>query len=179
MIVSATPDTWTETTASTDENDDNNEDDISELRLEEDNEEEMEDYREYMINHVYRCGQYRYALKQLRQDLEHDRELALTDLAFEAKLMARLSHPNIVRLRGVLGDICNTENSFGLVLDRLNDTLTEKIDSWKVRKQSLPLRNLFQRVQRKKPLEWHQLLLERLFALYDIARAVRYLHSKR
>ncbi len=61
-----------------------------------------------------------------------------------------------------------------IVLDRLYDTLGTRISSWAddVEKYS---KGLFGRMKHKKDLQW--LWNERLLAMFDIARAMKYLHS--
>jgi serine/threonine protein kinase len=173
-----------------DDNDNNDDDAISDLDENEDmlNEHDGEvDYlREYLIHHVYRCGQYRYAMKRLRktESLRCDPVDAMIDMAFEARILSSISHPNIVKIRAIMGTPGQPEN-FGIIMDRLNETLREKIDAWTMsEKKDNRGWSLLQRfvgpgkntVARQTKSD---LLLERFLAVYDIARALKYLHEKK
>ena len=144
-----------------------------------------------MAAHVLRHGIARYAVKRIvqnyksssssmtpsqkeQQQQQHDMDAAI-DLACEAKFLASLSHPNIVRLRGTVGTPGSL--TFMMILDRLTQTLDQKINDWK-QQQSQNNRNNFFRLVRKKQKE-HALFMERLVALLDMARALRYLHRHR
>ena len=101
--------------------------------------------RKVLKKRCWREGKARYAVKQLRRDLlVHDADsyasnksdearlkgtVGLMDLAMEAKLLASLSHPNIVKLRGTAGVAGRPD--YMLVLDRLYVTLDEKIYEWR------------------------------------------------
>lgn len=62
-----------------------------------------------------------------------------------------------------------------IVLDRLYGTLGDKLITWRADIQSLT-RGLLRSRRRKKEIDllWN----DRLLAMYDIARALKYLHSK-
>jgi serine/threonine protein kinase len=141
--------------------------------LEDDHNEELLESRGFMKDHCFREGSPRYAVKLLRNDLDSDtkREAAL-DLAIEAKFLATLSHPNIIKQRGTSG--VPGHSQFFIILDKLNMTLTEKRIEWreqKTRAKSGPLG------LRKDKALLKTLWVERLTAAYDIARALKYLHE--
>ena len=116
-----------------------------------------------------------YAMKCLRPQMRSDAEqflVGVEDLVHETAMLARLnhgslSHPNIIRLHGR----AQSENSLRLrdgyfiLLDRLTDTLEERIDRWKTAagKRS-----------RGQPPS-----LPQLKAACSIADALTYLHSKK
>jgi serine/threonine protein kinase len=78
----------------------------------------------------------RFALKQIRKDLYPKKKCeAAKDLAREAKFLARLSHPNIICLRGLVSQPGNS--AFGLLLDRLRITLSEEAVLWKSRQAEI------------------------------------------
>ncbi len=58
-----------------------------------------------------------------------------SDLAVEAEFLSALSHPNIIKLRGVSqgGAECfgNGPGGYFLIIDRLFETLDERIKNWK------------------------------------------------
>jgi serine/threonine protein kinase len=149
----------------------------------------------------------RLALKQVRKDLYPKKKMeAAKDLAREAKFLARLHHPNIICLRGVVSQPGRLE--FGLLLDRLGMTLSEEIVQWHHRQEEIvaahrtpvvtpmleAFSSLFQQqatIQGENQMSKGQsnqqnqrytrqtlwLLGERLLALWDIARGMQYLHS--
>lgn len=150
-------------------------DDVSDLD-ENDEDGEVQYQRDYLINHVYRCGQFRYAMKQLRKDLKKHKLEASFDIACEATILSSLSHPNIVKIRAIMG-IPGRPDNFGIILDRLNKTLRENIDQWAVDIKAAS-RVFLQRWKLKKSDKWNALFLQRLLAVYDIARAMEHLHQK-
>lgn len=70
----------------------------------------------------------RYAVKQLRMTSQKQAETGLIDLSLEAKFLSCINHPNIIKIRAVVGDPLSP--NFGIVLDRLYMTLKEQMDLW-------------------------------------------------
>lgn len=143
--------------------------------------EELEDgenqyLREYMSKHVLRHGQGRYAVKRVRRDLK-DPVSAILDLAVEAKFLASIKHPNIVRMRGTSG-VPGSPN-FMMVMDRLSLTLKEKIRGWN--RELKRKTGLFQLLSPAKAKQTKAAIedqyADKLLAIFDIARAIRYLHN--
>ena len=128
------------------------------------------------------------------------------DLAMEAALLASLSHPNIVKLRATAGIPGRPE--YMLVMDRLYTTLDRQIEEWRqefpktsaINKllngqgnwslhQSLSSLTMSKGMdmasaeKRSKKaadrLRREVQLLNRLYAAYDVARALRYLHENK
>lgn len=89
------------------------------------------------------------------------------DLVHETALLASLDHPNIIQLYGLAsGSVSNAfvlNDGYFILLDRLSETLTDRISTWK----------LDPGVIKKKPP------VNELSIARDIAEAVSYLHSKR
>eukprot|EP00561_Arcocellulus_cornucervis_P008751 CAMPEP_0185827128 /NCGR_PEP_ID=MMETSP1322-20130828/31893_1 /TAXON_ID=265543 /ORGANISM="Minutocellus polymorphus, Strain RCC2270" /LENGTH=862 /DNA_ID=CAMNT_0028524859 /DNA_START=250 /DNA_END=2838 /DNA_ORIENTATION=- len=141
--------------------------------LEDDHNEELLENRGFMKDHCFREGSPRYAVKLLRGDLDSDtkREAAL-DFAIEAKFLATLSHPNIIKQRGTSG--VPGHSQFFIILDKLNITLTEKRMVWRDQKMKAK-RGPFG--FRKDRALLKTLWVERLTAAYDVARALKYLHE--
>lgn len=83
--------------------------------------------------------QKQYVIKHLRRDLMVDRKKfihAAGDLVMEAMYLSKFKHPNIIKLRGcaVGGSSAygnGKHDGFFLILDRLNSTLSQKIQEWK------------------------------------------------
>ena len=91
-----------------------------------------------------------------------------------AKFLACFSHPNIVKMRGTVGVPGSPE--FLIIMDCLTMTLREKMLKWKEEKRHHPKSILGFVANRKQISE--ALLAEKLLAIYDIARAMRYLHNQ-
>jgi hypothetical protein len=153
---------------------------------------EVDFLKGYMSQHCFRAGRTRYAVKRLHLDLSRQPENqqqqkqleAALDLAGEAKFMASLNHPNICKMRGTIGQPGSFD--FMIVMDCLQMTLREKMDTWqdKGRQDSNKLGGLFDFWKKRssshthnKALEEEDVFADKLLAVYDIARAMRYLHN--
>lgn len=118
--------------------------------------------------------QYNYAVKQIRKDLYPVKRVeAAKSLAKEQKFLSSLSHPNIVRLRGVAGKA--GFDSHMLIFDKLEQSLLQQIVDWKNDLQSSTFS--FPWKSKQSQLE-KEIMAARLLALYDISQAVKFLHSK-
>lgn len=133
--------------------------------------------RSTMANHVTRDDNIiRYAVKQLRKDVYPKKKTeACKDLAREAKFLASLQHPNIVRLRAIVSKPGNDQ--FMLVLDRLRTTLSEQVKMWGKDSSHQQSSLHFPWPGQQRRQQEHIILSERLMALYDVAQAMRYLHQ--
>lgn len=132
--------------------------------------------RKFMSNECLRHGIARYAIKQIKPNLDHGKKQdSMIDLALEAKFLSFLSHPNIIKMRGA--GILPCHSSFFIILDRLYETLAEKIQQWK---EVASMYTGFMAKRKKAAKEdIKQLWREKIMAAYDIARAIRYLHEQR
>lgn len=150
--------------------------------------EQLEDERE-IYNHIQdrsfmeiHCrrgidNDCRYALKRLKPqtcDKAEDFINGIVDLAIEAKFLAVIRHPNIIKMRAMAyhGPFSTTDPYF-IVLDRLNDTLSARIMKWRKKVPSSIIAGLF--VQRKAKKDFFN---ERIAVASDIASALQYLHEK-
>eukprot|EP00986_Skeletonema_menzelii_P019194 scaffold27086_cov223-Skeletonema_menzelii.AAC.1 len=86
-------------------------------------------------------------MKCLKEELEHSEDEGLftdaaEDIVHEAEMLAAMSHPNIVKLHGVTANrheaFLDGASSFFVILERLESTLSDKIEVWK-EKNSLNL----------------------------------------
>ena len=81
--------------------------------------------RAFIANHCMRGGEARYAVKKLHSSYDTDPRQhfnGIVDLAVEARFLAFVRHPNIIRLRAMsLGD--PYKPGFFILMDRLYDTL--------------------------------------------------------
>jgi serine/threonine protein kinase len=135
--------------------------------------------RRYMQENCRRPGKNgqldcRYAIKIMKKSALSDPELfvsTLVDLAIEVRLLTSLKHPNIIKLRGI--GIGTGPDSF-IILDRLYETLTEKIANWKDKKE-----NSFGFVFDFRGKKQKALLAERLAVAFDVASSLEYLHDRK
>jgi serine/threonine protein kinase len=96
-------------------------------------------------------------------------QLAAADLIVEALYLSRLSHPYILKLRGLAhgGTAAFTKghyDSYFLILDKLSQTLDQRIRQWRYTHGSSP--------------QEHQLGIKTEYA-YQMAQALEYLHQRR
>lgn len=130
-------------------------------------------------------GAARYAVKRLRSDLTDPlRARGAIDLAMEAKFLARLSHPNVVKMRGYASGT-SLRPDFFIVLDRLYEILNHRIKDWKHTLQNHASEKLWQTLWRRdrkndpKQNAANDIMLERLVIAYDLAAAFSYMHQNR
>jgi len=138
----------------------------------------IDDTKELMSRNCLRHGNCRYAMKYLRNgDNLSEREIARgrIDFAVEVKYLKALTHPSIIKLRGLGGKDLLHPNFFFL-MDRLQCTLEERIQEWKTssEKTKESRGGLF----RKSSVRKNNILLrKKLEVAYDVASACEYLHS--
>jgi serine/threonine protein kinase len=135
------------------------------------------EHRAFISKHVFRESSQncRYAVKFLSADSIQDPHRFCTgaaDLVVEAKFLASISHPNIIKLRGMAaagtsGFATMKERGYFLLLDRLQCTLDHKIDHWRNFEKALSLDG-----KKRKGF-----LAERLHVAFDVAAALSYLHK--
>jgi len=134
--------------------------------------------RKFIAEHCHRrSGDARYAIKMLRKDILQNEDriiLGLCDLAIETRFLANLEHPNIIKLRAI-----SSANPFSgdyfLILDRLYDTLSKRIEVWKVKYRKLysVLGRLRDRSGTKR-LNFYESRIEKAF---DLSAAIEYCHA--
>lgn len=131
------------------------------------------------------CPKKRYAVKYLRASVMKDKkkfERGAADLAIEAKLLSAFDHPNIIKMHGITaGSIMDniaqgTECSFFLVVDRLCDTLDNRMEAWKGKSERYSFL-LYRATRDPRGTKRRAQLVERLRVALDLARAVQYLHD--
>jgi len=139
----------------------------------------QQEHRAFIAKHVFRESSQncRYAMKFLSMDTIGDPGRFCTgaaDLVVEAKFLASLEHPNIIKLRGMAaagtsGFATMEERGYFLLLDRLQCTLEDKIDMW--RDYEGQLQN--DKIGKKR----RYFLAERLHVAFDVCAALDYLHA--
>jgi len=119
----------------------------------------------------------RYAIKILSDDVLSDPNrfvAGVIDLAIESRFLAVVKHPNIIKMRATANSDPYSHGYF-VVLDRLYDTLAKRFTIWKKTKTKLDGLGKIRDMKGKKKVA---LFLERILVAYDLAAALRYLHSK-
>lgn len=132
--------------------------------------------REFMSKYCLRDGKDpRYAIKQLSDDMvlkdPHTFVNGIIDLAIEAKFLAVIRHPNIIKMRAMSVGTPYSRDFF-VVLDRLYDIMTVRLVTWKKRKPG-GFKKLMDPKGKKATAFW----LERITVAHDLAAALKYLHS--
>ena len=131
--------------------------------------------RVFLAENTLRDGHARYAIKRLKPDLsEKDRKDAVMDMAIEAKFLAVISHPNIVKMRGT-ASTDSLRYDYFIVMDRLYGTLDERIDEWL--EQEKEMAGSCCGLWGSDEGRLTEIRLERITALYDVSKAMEYLHE--
>lgn len=109
------------------------------------------------------------AMKCLRPQIRSDAEqfiIGVEDLVHETAMLASLNHPNIIKLHGRAGGcVSNTfrlSDGYFILLDRLKDTLDDRIKRWKKSTDKRAPPSLLQ-----------------IKTAHSVADAISYLHAKR
>lgn len=116
----------------------------------------------------------RYALKRIQETSYNDASTfvnGIVDLAVEARFLAVLRHPNIIKMRATCSG-SSYSDTFFVVLDRLYDILGQRLSKWRKR-QPRGLGKLLDRKGQKEMAFW----LERVTVAYDLACALKFLHE--
>jgi serine/threonine protein kinase len=124
----------------------------------------------------FREGRARYAVKRVREDLVgKDRILSSLDLAVEARFLASLTHPNIVRMRGAAGQPGGP--LFMIIMDRLYGTLEEKLEMWRGEAREAAGAGCSAFGSGAKFVrEWND-VFDQVIVAYDVSRALNFLHE--
>jgi len=111
------------------------------------------------------------AMKCLRPQIRSDEEqfrIGAEDLVHETAILANLSHPNIIKLygraSGSLTDAFRTNDGYFILLDKLECTLLDRIDTW---------------LKKPDSISGPSVNPEQLNVAHSIANAMSYLHSKK
>ena len=119
------------------------------------------------------------AIKCLRPQIRSDIDeftIGAEDLVHETAMLASLCHPNIIKLHGrASGNLANafgTDDGYFILLDKLNETLNDRIKSWK-QDSSSPVSVSSSKCNNNDPLT------EQLDVAHTISKAMTYLHAKK
>jgi len=144
----------------------------------------QKEQRAFVARNTYRksSSTRRYAIKFLSAEtIENpDRfQTGATDLVIEAKFLASLNHPNIIKLRGMSADgtkgfaSCR-ERGYFILIDRLQCTLENKLEEWAEYEDRLTNTQFSPRIMATKK----GYLAGRIQVALDVASALQYLHKK-
>ena len=162
------------------------------------NNKEEENNASFLVSNYERpeSKTYRYAVKFLKDDIRSNPKsyaIGTVDLVVEGMFLASLTHPNIIKVRalpegGVRSLVQpNATKGYFLVLDRLFDTLSERIyNKWQEQHHVAMagsgclscLLPSFAKKHTQALEEEKKCLGERLKVAYDISAALKFLHSK-
>jgi serine/threonine protein kinase len=122
-------------------------------------------------------GAARYAIKEISPEVKANAKKfirAAMDMATETHFLSVLNHQHIIKMRAV-GEIDMFDKNYFIVMDRLYDTLDERIDDWQEElKNSTTCLAMFKRGSKTKK---KRLFAERLTVARNIASAIQHLHE--
>jgi len=118
-----------------------------------------------------------FALKQLQSSITGGNlERAVADLVTEARLLAQIDHPHIVRLQAISSGP-RLDKGFFLVIDYLNVSLKKRMQEWQVEEHHFA--GLSGKLYDFNGHRRSALFQQRLRAGRDLGSAIQYLHAKR
>lgn len=140
--------------------------------------------KKFIAEHCLRMGgdskgDSRYAVKFLSPEIVSDPNLfvrGVMDLAIEVRFLSDFEHPNVVKMRS-LSNVNSYDEGFFIIMDRLYDTLEQRIDKWKKREKGTI--GLAGKLGDRKGAKAQALMVERLVAAYDLSSAFSYLHGRK
>jgi valyl-tRNA synthetase len=108
---------------------------------------------------------------------------ARIDLAIEIHYLRVLSHPNIIKIRGLLNSQQLFDPKCSFLMDKLYETLHDKIGKWKecIERTKMNLLCTFLNPFRnsKRCNNYLEFMKERMLVAHDIASALAYIHGKK
>lgn len=134
--------------------------------------------RAFIQARCIRDGEPRYAIKQLSEESRADKTKLLKgaiDLAIEAKFLAVLDHPHIIKMRGASSS-GPFEPRYYLLLDKLYDTLEVRLKKWG--KSETKTKGVLGKMTGGKKRK-DKLTLEKAHVAYDLATALKFMHENR
>jgi len=138
--------------------------------------------RQFLNNNCQRLGSgdARYAIKHVHPNIVNDEQkclAAIVDLLVETRFLLHLEHPHIIKLRGNRGGDPFGDSRYFLILDRLNETLRERISSWQEeQKSSLFMWRKFTKTGKSL---YRNSFTERISKAFDLSSAIAYMHSEK
>mmetsp|Transcript_2549 Transcript_2549/g.5212 ORF Transcript_2549/g.5212 Transcript_2549/m.5212 type:complete len:403 (-) Transcript_2549:210-1418(-) len=131
--------------------------------------------RAFMATHYIREGKdFRYAVKTVQESAKKGAQLfvnAVVDLAIEARFLAVIRHPNIIKMRAMASS-SPFDGKYFLVLDKLFDILSARLKTWK---KKMPGKLARMTANGKRSIK--EFWAERLTVVYDLSCAMKYMHD--
>ena len=135
--------------------------------------------KKFIAEHCLRNGgDARYAVKYLTPEVVSDTARyiqGIMDMAIEMRFLSDLEHPNIVKMRAI-STVGAFDENFFICMDRLYDTLEQRLVKWKSRKAHSS--GLAGKLADRKGSKAQSLMEDRLVAAFDLSSAFEYLHSR-
>lgn len=132
--------------------------------------------RSFMAAHFLRRGKdFRYAFKTMKKSSSETAQHyvnAVVDLAMEARFLAVIRHPNIIKMRATSGS-SPFDGEYFIVLDKLYDILITRLKTWKKKLPGALARLTGSAKSQKVKDFW----AERLTVCYDLSCAFKFLHN--
>lgn len=138
--------------------------------------------RKLMSKHCQRDDHARFAIKQIKHDFkkgnvkdERHKVRGIIDLSIEVAFLSVITHPNIIKIRGLAYGNPISEDHF-IILDRLYLTLEQQIRVWR---KDIYINSGFCGVGclGANRIELERIMTDRLVTAYDLSSALRHLHS--
>lgn len=143
--------------------------------------------RKFMSQNVFRKeGHARYAVKKLSLDIINDPEelvTGLADMVSEARILSAIEHPNIIKLRALqAGDPFRPD--FFIIMDRLYETLDQRIQVWRQEQSRKKHNKLFSGITKRLAFRHSKIskassYRDRVVSAFHLASALKYLHQHR
>jgi serine/threonine protein kinase len=140
--------------------------------------------QQLMSERCTRNGDARYAVKflLLADATRAERVQARLDLAIEVNFLHALSHPHIIKMRGLFKSETPFHPDYFFVMDRLFGTLEDKTKEWiaakreyKSRRPVWPLHRFNVHSSANEGI--NNLFIERLLVAHDVASVLGYMHA--
>jgi hypothetical protein len=90
-------------------------------------------------------------------------------------IMHASAQQNIIKMRAI-ATTSPFQRGYYIILDRLYDTMTDRIEAWKVQKKSM---SGFAKVRDLRGSRMKELWIDRLMVAYDLCMALKYLHDNK
>jgi len=139
-------------------------------------------------------GDAKYGIKYLKEELTEFPEWfceGAVNCIQEAALLSSLSHPNIVKVRGISlngadGFDMQPVGGFFIIIDRLHGTLVNRLDQWKISQEESKTsvaadifsKNVISNLRANRK-EQREFLASRLTVAYHLAQVMQFLHKNR
>jgi len=121
-----------------------------------------------------RLGNCNYVIKTIRSDLRENSYIqAIRDMAIEIQFLSVFDHPNIIKIKGISDHELLTHRCF-VIFQRLNGTLEDKINEWKIERNQNVCCSAWLKLNRK---TLNTFFLKRLSVACDISSVMQFIHE--